>query len=102
MILKELIETLEKHPADKIVRRGFNRPHSYRGYYDQLAFEPSENVTVGEMLKCAKDSLGKTFTGYKGGEYEMGEYTDVWLSEYGTTGEGIGKTLLAYMLGEVA
>ena len=100
MYLKELIETLEKVDGDMVVPHGFGNPHSYRGYYDQLAFEPEENVTVGQMLKDAQDSLGKTFEGYKGGDFTMDEYTDVWLAEYGSCGEGLGPTLLSYMLRE--
>lgn len=100
MTLKELIVALEKAPADRIVPHGFSYPHSYRGYYDQLAFEPRENVTAGAMLADAKSALGKTFKGYKGGAYKMDEWTDVWLAEYGCCGEGIGPTLLRYMLSE--
>jgi hypothetical protein len=101
MTLGQLIETLEK-VADKsqAVKLGFGRPHSYRGYYDQLAFEPKENVTVAEMLKDAKESLGETFMGYKGGYFTMDKYTDVWLANYGSCGEGIGPVLLSLMIGQ--
>jgi hypothetical protein len=98
MTLGELIEFLEKYPANQEVPLGFEGPHSYRGYYEDLAFEPAKNVTVGSMLQCAKDALGQTFCGYKGGDYKMEEYTDVWLSEYGATGESIGPVLLTLML----
>ena len=100
MYLSELIKTLEKAPREQVVTKGFNNPHSYRGYYEELAFEPTDNTTVGEMLDCAKESLNKTYTGYKGGEYTMDEYTDCNLAWYGSTGEGIGEVLLGYMLGE--
>lgn len=99
MVLKELIEFLESQPADKVVPIGFSRPHSYRGYYECLAFQPKENVTCGEMLEDAKSALGKTFEGYKGGEYVMGEYTDVYIAEHGNTGEQIGPILMGYMVG---
>lgn len=101
MVLKELIEFLESRDSNLFVPVGFNHPHSYRGYYTDLAFEPRENTTVGEMLGCAKEALGKTYSGYKGGDFKMGEYTDVWLSEYGRCGEGIGEVLLKYMCGEI-
>ncbi len=102
MYLSELIEVLEKWPnKEQRVPIGFTRPHSYRGYYEDLAFEPKANVTVQHMLDCAKSALGKTFSGYKGGDYTMGEYTDVWLAKYGNIGEGIGPVLLDYMLGNV-
>jgi hypothetical protein len=100
MYLTELIKFLEKCDPALVVPVGFTHAHSYRGYYEDLAFEPAKNVTVGAMLACAKDALGKTFAGYKGGEFEMDEYTDIWLAYYGECGEGIGPILLSYMIGE--
>lgn len=101
MMLGELIEYLEKEDPDKVVPLGFRQPDSYRGYYDQLAFEPVKNITVGAMLACAKEAMGKTYQGYKGGDFEMHQYTDVWLACWGECGEGIGETLLDYMMGKV-
>ncbi len=98
MTLGELIKALEKQNPDLVVPHGFSEPHSYRGYYDELAFEPADNMTIGKMLKCAKYALGKTYTGYKGGDYTMHEWTDVWLAHYGCCGESIGPTLLSYMI----
>lgn len=98
MRLGELIEFLKGVDPAKVCRFGLKNPHSYRGYYEDLAFEPAENVTVGEMLAAAEYALGETFTGYKGGEYVMGEHTDCWLANYGDGGgEGIGPMLLQYM-----
>lgn len=99
MYLKELIEALEAADQSHVCQIGFSCPHSYRGYYDQLAFEPAHNVPVSEMLADAKRSLGATFTGYKGGEYEIREYTECWLANYGCCGETIGPYLLTFMLG---
>ena len=59
MILKELILTLQNADQDRIVPLGFHHPHSYRGYYDQLAFEPKEGVAVREMLRDAKSACGE-------------------------------------------
>ncbi len=102
MTLAELIAFLETRDPKQIVPLGLAHPHSYRGYYDELAFEPAKNVTVGSMLACARDALGRTFTGHKAGEYKMGEWTNVWLAEHGKTGEGIGPILLSFMLGETS
>lgn len=85
--LGQLIETLKELPQDKIAADGIGRPHSYRGYYDELAFEPVQNVSVADMLAAAKDALGATYRGYKGGTYKMGEWTPVWLAHYGECGE---------------
>jgi hypothetical protein len=100
MTLSELIKELERHDPEKRVVLGFNSPHSYRGYYDELAFEPAESVTVGEMLDSAREALGATYDGYKGGEYEMSEHTDCWLAYYGSTGETIGHNFLRLILGD--
>ena len=101
MTLGELIKFLKSKDRKKIVPLGFDNPHSYRGYYEELAFEPALNISVEEMLDCAKEALGNTYEGYKGGIYKMGNSTDVWLAEYGHCGESIGPILLKYMLGEI-
>lgn len=105
MILKELIEALDKavneHGADAILPIGFHRPHSYRGYYDDVAFETKEQARLGDMLYEARMAHGATFTGYKGGSYTMGDYTECWLAEWDSTGETIGPLLLDYMLRDV-
>lgn len=104
MTLGELIERLSREDATQAVPRGWTHPHSYRGYYEQLAFEPCGESTVGGLLDVAKSALGQTYTGYKGGNYEMGEYTDVWLADYGSTGDEITDAMLDAMLsaGELA
>lgn len=99
MTLKELIAILEKQDPNLFVPLGFHNPQSYRGYYEDLAFEPMRDVTVGSMLKDAKKALGSTYGGYKGGDYTMGQHTRVWIAPYGRSGEEIGKLLLWYMLG---
>lgn len=98
--LGTLIDILSQYPPSQRVALGFAQAHSYRGYYDELAFVPEENTTVGEMLKEAKDALGKTFFGYKGGDYKMDKDTPVWLAHWGSTGETIGRITLGLMLGE--
>lgn len=100
MTLANLIAFLEKADSDLKVLHGFSSPHSYRGYYERLAFEPAADVTVKSMLDCAKSALGSTYEGYKGGEYTMGEYTECYLAEYGSCGDEIGESLLTLMLNE--
>ncbi len=63
LALDELIEILAAEPADKVVAVGFHRPHSYRGYYEDLAFEVTTNVTVGTMLAEARSALDSTYQG---------------------------------------
>jgi hypothetical protein len=99
MTLAELITALEAEDPRKVVPHGFTDPHSWRGDYMDLAFEPASNVTVGAMLADARSALGAVFHGYKGGEYTMEEYTSCWLAEYGNgDGETIGPLLLKLML----
>lgn len=57
---------------------------SYRGYYDHVAIETScLRTTVGAYLAVVDTALKATFEGYKGGSYEMGTDTPVWVSEWG-------------------
>jgi len=93
--LKELIEQLRLLPQDKELSFGFGEPDSYRGYYEELAFTPIEGAKVKDMLAHAKSAMGKTFTGYKGGEFKMHEFTDCYIAEYGTSaGDKIGITII--------
>ena len=101
--LNDLIYRLEELPQDMPILLG--EAHSYRGYYIDLAFAPlydTEPRTVKEALDAAEDAHGKTFEGYKGGEFTMEGDTPVWYSHYGTTGPAImgitdeGEILLQY------
>ena len=99
--LGDLIAALAKEDPARVLPVGFNRPHSYRGYYEQLAFEPAENITIGEMLAAARSALGTTFTGYKGGDYTMGEHTECWIANYGESGsDQIGHVLMRLLLAQ--
>lgn len=97
MTLIELIDALKTLPQDKVVRWGFDHPHSWRGIYAELAFEPAENVTIGSMLACAKEALGKTYQGYKGGDFVMDEHTDVRIAYAGSGDDMWGNMALQYM-----
>ncbi|MFD8777559.1 hypothetical protein [Streptomyces sp. NPDC059916] len=83
MNLGELITALEAADPTLVVEHGFNNPHSYRGDYMELAFEPATTVPVQDMITAARSALDTTYTGYKGGEFTMTADTWVWLSPYG-------------------
>ena len=86
MTLGKLIAALEELPADMLID-GIHSPHSYRGYYSDLAFESaSDKVTAGKALEMCRGAMGRVFQGYKGGDFMMGEATPVWLAEYGSCG----------------
>lgn len=88
MKLKDLIELLEKFPSDMRVAQGFGNPHSWRGVYSELAFEPVDDTTVGEMLSEARSAVGQTYTGWKGGDYLMTLDTDVNVDYRGPWSDG--------------
>jgi len=96
--LENLLELLRAADPRKVCPLGFRNPHSYRGYYEDLAFEPAENVTVAEMTAAAESAVGATYEGYKGGSYTMGGYTTVWLAKYGETGETLGPQFVRLIL----
>ena len=101
MGLQKLIDALAAADQTYVAPLGFGPPDSYRGNYICVAFEPAENVTVASMLAHAKSALGATFTGYKGGEFTMHEYTDCYIANYGTSGgDQIGPVLIAYLTGK--
>jgi len=95
--LGKLIELLENRPKDETVQFDFSGFYpsgvaSYRGYYDQLAlgFDPESGdrnctpqITVEQLIVKLKEADGKTYTGYKGGEYRMNLNTPIWMANYG-------------------
>ena len=85
MTLGEMILTLKAMPEDQTIEGISAERDSYRGYYDDLAFEPGV-TTVGELLKAAEKALGHTFEGYKGGEFIMEKNTPIWIANYGSLG----------------
>lgn len=87
MNLGRLIEFLEALCPDYVLPLGIKKAHSYRGYYDRLAFEPAVNVTARQCLECARAALNAEFRGYKGGWYRMTKTTPVYLAEWGELGQ---------------
>lgn len=68
---------------------------SYRGYYSDLSFEPCNTpITVQMFLVVAKNVLGQTLEGYKGGDFKMDEKTPLWAAEWGDLGPAIIGTIL--------
>lgn len=94
MKLKTIISLLEKFPESQYVEQGFGNPHSWRGSYDELSFEPVDNTTVGEMLQAAKSAVGETYQGWKGGDYTMTLDTEVNIDYIGSWSDGKHEHLL--------
>ena len=86
MTLGRVIEILESMPEDLEIDQ-LGSLNSYRGYYCDLAFSPDGGLkTVKEILVAFRAAMGKIFTGYKGGDYVMGEITPIWIANYGCCG----------------
>lgn len=96
MTLGDLIKVLKALPADTGVA-SLTGPHSYRGYYTDLAFERGVGLMrAGALLAVVKRCVRRSFTGYKGGEFKMSRDTPVWVANYGCCGGmliAIGKEL---------
>jgi hypothetical protein len=89
---QEMIKEKYKHEAAVVFDFEYLYPidiDSWRGIYRELAlgFESGDNkMTVVDFYKMIKDCVGKTFTGYKGGDFVMGKNTPVWVANYGNSG----------------
>lgn len=98
MTLGDLIDTLENMPATAMVRMDFGTipTHlcSWRGVYAELTLDseppagrygnrPVEPLTVSQLLLDVQSAVGKSFQGYKGGDFVMDRHTPVWADEWG-------------------
>ena len=86
--LGEMISLLGQ--ADPDAKIGLTDPHSYRGYYADLALEPTlELISVKQLIAQLNLVLDKTLEGYKGGDFLMSADTPVWVAHYGCTGRAL-------------
>jgi len=98
LTLGELIEKLKNANQYALVEcsNGIipGKPHSYRGYYSDLAFELEEpevdfesatqdSLEVLKFLAICEEILDTTLEGYKGGDFVMDAKTPLWLSAWG-------------------
>jgi hypothetical protein len=102
MKLNDLIDALtEVDPKTEIVFDDGAVPtafDSWRGIYAELAlgYEHQGRCLAGDLCKAAEKAVGKTFEGYKGGEFVMSAETPVWRDNYGEyTCTGIMKLVPA-------
>ena len=71
---------------------------SWRGSYDELAlgyeltgYDSKENAHFSDckadkLLEELKSAIGKTYTGWKGGDFIMSENTPIWVANSGNSG----------------
>lgn len=88
MTLGKLIDQLEQLPVDMEVD-GLCKPASYRGYYEDLAFERCGRMPVSQLFATCKTCVGKTLYGYKGGKFRMDLDTPLWVASWGMRGDRI-------------
>lgn len=100
--LGALIEALRFAPKDADVQFDFcylspTSVASYRGYYDHLAlgWDAKAWPKVTAVLAELESAVGKTFEGWKGGNYRMSLETPLWVSNRGETG-GTGIVAVAF------
>jgi hypothetical protein len=80
LTLGELIDTLQQMSTDRRIN-GLGELCSYRGYYQDLSFEPTDTEErAGALLERCRNAMGRTSTGYKGGDFVMGEHTPLWVA----------------------
>jgi hypothetical protein len=107
MNLASISEIFDKFENDDFVfKTAISTPHSYRGYYDELAFESDDNVTLREVKESIHKAETESFEGYKGGEYNYDGRTTCHLTYYGGCNEDddikfealVGKMLIEYVM----
>lgn len=70
----------------------YSRPtdfSSWRGVYAEIAIGfafDGDETTLDDLIVRAERSIGKTFGGYKGGDFTMTRDTPVWVANYGNSG----------------
>ena len=78
MNLIDLKNYINNFPNGTIFKYGLSEPFSWRGSYDEVAFDIIEQeMTKGEILSNIEMAYSKSFYGYKGGEYRYHGYTSV-------------------------
>lgn len=97
LTLGDLIDKLKTLPPEANIEFDFGSANittldSYRGYYDQLALGydgeyGSEMMTVGKLLKDCEEAIGKTYQGWKGGDYTMSRDTNIFVANSGCTSD---------------
>ena len=90
MNLKEFKQQIEQAKTGKAFDYGISEPFSWRGSYNEVAFEILEQPTTREeILVNIQKAYEGTFYGYKGGDYTYNDYTDIHFEEdYGAWSDG--------------
>lgn len=82
MILKEFKDYISQIPENTEFEYGVSEPFSWRGSYDEVAFNIVKQPMSREAILINIElAYSGTFYGYKGGEYEYNDYTPVSFEE---------------------
>lgn len=95
--LEPIVAKQKERKEEAVVKYDFEylyptRIDSWRGSYAELALNfvgsdgPEKELTVTEFYNLLKETVGKEFTGYKGGSFIMSKHTPVWVANYGNSG----------------
>ena len=78
MTLFEFKKHIESSEDGTIFNYGISDPFSWRGAYDEVAFEIlEEGMSKEDILERIQKAYEGVFIGYKGGEYQYHDYTTV-------------------------
>ena len=92
MTLGEMVNALKQMDlSEKLIEYDFSGQQpgvwmgSWRGVYSQFAIshEPGEGADAEAFLQSLESCIGRTFYGWKGGEFLMDESTPVWVDNSG-------------------
>jgi hypothetical protein len=93
----QLKDFLDTFPDDRICKHGFYSPHSFRGYYDEAAVVPCDDVTIAEMKAVLDTLLTDTFVGWKGGDFNYNLDTPIHFSKIGYA-DDLGQEMAQILL----
>lgn len=101
MTIGEILAELESVKGKGLtVSFGFDwlNDHSYRGYYERLAFSPCADASLDDMIHGLENAIGCTYTGWKGGDFTMTENSIVHIANEGECylDDEIGMSLVKY------
>jgi hypothetical protein len=107
MNISDIITELHRFDGSTFVTMKYNHVEgnwgdldSYRGYYSELSVDSGDEVAdVSYVIKTLSEAIGRTFNGYKGGNYKMSGGTELYWAEYGCLGPVASKVYKSY--GEV-
>lgn len=85
MTLKTFKNHILKFEEDKVFDFSLSTPFSWRGSYDEFAFEVSEGkMNRDSVLENIQRAFTEVFHGYKGGQYTYDNETPVNFEEHGS------------------